>query len=105
MANESITDDIVRDFFKTNELYKNNQIIIEKQSSKTKKIDKLLKNASKSGGGKGYPDFIIPKTSSINSGLKSIELKTARSIFNAYMPSIAIVFNPLIIGVLYNIVN
>ncbi|MEA3512370.1 MAG: N-6 DNA methylase [Campylobacterota bacterium] len=59
MANESITDDIVRDFFKTNELYKNDKVIIEKQSTKTKKIDKLLINASKSGGGKGYPDFII----------------------------------------------
>jgi len=59
MANESITDDIVRDFFKTNELYEKDKVIIEKQSTKTKKIDKLLKNASKNGGGKGYPDFII----------------------------------------------
>ncbi len=59
MANESITDDIIRDFFQTNELYKNGKVIIEKQSTKTKKIDKLLTNASKSGGGKGYPDFII----------------------------------------------
>ena len=59
MANESITDDIVRDFFKTNKLYKDNKIIIEKQSTKTKKINKLLLNASKSGRGKGYPDFII----------------------------------------------
>jgi len=59
MANESITDDIVRDFFQTNKLYKDNKVIIEKQSTKTKKIDKLLINASKSGGGKGYPDFII----------------------------------------------
>ena len=59
MANESITDDMVRDFFKTNEIVKQNKVIIEKQSTKTKKIDKLLLNASKSGGGKGYPDFII----------------------------------------------
>ncbi len=59
MANESITDDIIRDFFITNSLYKANKVIIEKQSTKTPKIDKLLKNASKSGGGKGYPDFII----------------------------------------------
>lgn len=59
MANESITDDIVRDFFQTNKLYKDDKVIIEKQSTKTKKIDKLLINASKSGGGKGYPDFII----------------------------------------------
>ncbi|NOZ89941.1 MAG: N-6 DNA methylase [Epsilonproteobacteria bacterium] len=60
MANESITDDLVRDFFKTNQIYKDNKIIIEKQQSTTnKKIDKLLKNASKSGNGKGYPDLII----------------------------------------------
>ncbi|EQB34607.1 hypothetical protein M947_10560 [Sulfurimonas hongkongensis] len=59
MANESITDDIIRDFFQTNKLYKDNKVAIEKQSTKTKKIDKLLINASKSGGGKGYPDFII----------------------------------------------
>ena len=59
MANESITDDLIRDFFKTNQLYKNDEVIIEKQSTETKKIDKLLKNASKSGIGKGYPDLII----------------------------------------------
>ncbi len=59
MANESITDDIIRDFFQTNELYKNNQVTMERQSSKNIKIDKLLKNASKNGEGKGYPDFII----------------------------------------------
>jgi len=59
MVNESITDDLVRDFFKTNQIYKDNKIIIEKQSTTNKKIDKLLKNASKSGDGKGYPDLII----------------------------------------------
>ncbi len=59
MANESITDDLIRDFFKTNQLYKNDEVIIEKKSTETKKIDKLLKNASKSGIGKGYPDLII----------------------------------------------
>ncbi|MBA1438312.1 MAG: N-6 DNA methylase [Epsilonproteobacteria bacterium] len=59
MANETITDDIVRDFFRTNKLYKDKKVTIEKQSTTNKKIDKLLKNASKSGNGKGYPDFII----------------------------------------------
>ena len=59
MANETITDDIVRDFFKENKIYKNGKIIIERQSTKNKKIDKLLTNASKSGGGKGYPDILI----------------------------------------------
>lgn len=34
-------------------------IIIEQQSSTNPIIDKLLRNASKKGTGKGYPDFII----------------------------------------------
>jgi len=34
-------------------------IIIEQQSSSNPVIDKLLRNASKKGSGKGYPDFII----------------------------------------------
>lgn len=53
--NESITDDIVRDYFKQFE----EDIIIERQSSQNPIIDKLLRNASKKGEHKGYPDFII----------------------------------------------
>ena len=52
---ETITDDIVRDFFKQYE----NDVIIERQSSQNPAIDKLLKNASKKGEHKGYPDIII----------------------------------------------
>lgn len=52
---ETITDDIVRDFFKQYE----NDIIIERQSSQNPSIDKLLKNASKKGEHNGYPDIII----------------------------------------------
>lgn len=52
---ETITDNIVRDFFVK---YSDN-IIIEQQSSSNPIIDKLLRNASKKGNGKGYPDFII----------------------------------------------
>ncbi len=59
MANETITDDIVRDFFQENKIYQDGKIIIERQSTKNKKIDKLLANASKSGCGKGYPDILI----------------------------------------------
>ena len=55
--NERITEDIVRDHFKKDNLYVN--IILEEQKSLNPKIDKLLKNASKSGNGKGYPEFII----------------------------------------------
>lgn len=53
--NEVITDNIVRDYFRQFE----EDIVIEQQSSSNPSIDKLLRNASKKGTGKGYPDFII----------------------------------------------
>lgn len=53
--NEVITDNIVRDYL----LRFKEDIIIEQQSSLNPSIDKLLRNASKKGGGKGYPDFIV----------------------------------------------
>ncbi len=59
MANERITENFFRKFVLQDESYKNDKIIFEEQSSKDIKINKLLKNASKSGGGKGYPEFII----------------------------------------------
>ncbi len=59
MANERITENIVRDHFKNDDMFKMGKVIIEEQSSSNIKIDKLLKNASKGGGGKGYPEFII----------------------------------------------
>jgi type I restriction enzyme M protein len=59
MANERITENIFRNFVVQDEFYKLNKIIIEEQSSKNIKINKFLQNASKSGGGKGYPEFII----------------------------------------------
>ena len=52
---EILTDNIVRDYFKQFE----KDVIIEQQSSDNIVIDKLLKNASKKGLHKGYPDFII----------------------------------------------
>ena len=52
---ETITDNIVRDFF----MSYSDDVIIEQQSSSNPIIDKLLRNASKKGSGKGYPDFII----------------------------------------------
>lgn len=55
MANERITEDIVRDHFKQ---YRD-QILIEEQSSLNPKIKKLLMSASKGGDGKGMPEFII----------------------------------------------
>jgi|TARA_B100002003_G_scaffold125082_1_gene115403 hypothetical protein len=55
MVNERKTEIIVRKHFSKflNEVY------IEEQCSENPKIDKLLKTASKKGGGKGYPEFII----------------------------------------------
>ena len=55
MANERITEDIVRKHFNSY----SDESTIEEQKSSIPKIDKLLKNASKKGGGKGYPEFII----------------------------------------------
>jgi type I restriction enzyme M protein len=54
MANERKTENIIREHFKK---FKN--INIEEQQSDNPKIDKLLKNASKKGNSKGYPDFLI----------------------------------------------
>ncbi len=55
MANERITENIVRKHFNSCP----NEYIIEEQKSQNPKIDKLLKNASKKGGGKGFPEFIV----------------------------------------------
>jgi type I restriction enzyme M protein len=57
--NERKTEKIVRDLLHEKGYYDNDNIVIEEQSSTNPKIDKLLKNASKSGGGKGFPEFII----------------------------------------------
>jgi len=59
MVNERITEDFFRDNIKKDELYKLGKIILEEQSSKNTKVDKLLKNASKGGVGTGRPEFII----------------------------------------------
>ena len=59
MVNEKKTENIVRVLLKEKGYYKNNSIVIEENSSDDPRIDKLLKNASKSGKGKGYPEFII----------------------------------------------
>lgn len=59
MANERITENFFRKFVLQDNFYLNNKIIFEEQSSKDIKINKLLKNASKGGNGKGYPEFVI----------------------------------------------
>jgi len=55
MANERITENIIRKHFNSY----SDECTIEEQKSSIPKIDKLLKNASKKGGGRGYPEFII----------------------------------------------
>lgn len=56
--NERKTENIVRDILKTNQK-KYSKIRIEEQKSENKRIDKLLKHASKQGTGSGKPEFII----------------------------------------------
>lgn len=58
MANERITEGIVRDHFKADALFKS--IKWEEQKSTNKRIAELLIGESKGGGkGNGYPEFII----------------------------------------------
>ena len=58
MANERLTEDIVRQHFKDDALYKS--VKFEEQKSSNKRISELLKGKSKNGGtGDGKPEFII----------------------------------------------
>lgn len=59
MPNERKTEELVRNMLRNNSYYSDESILIEEQQSDNPKINKLLKNASKSGNGKGYPEFII----------------------------------------------
>lgn len=53
--NESKTENVVRKHFEKYE----SEIKIEEKISDSPRIQKLLRSASKSGSGKGFPDFII----------------------------------------------
>jgi type I restriction-modification system DNA methylase subunit len=53
MANERKTENLVREHLKNDDV-----IIVEEQQSDNLRIKKLLQQASKSGNGKGYPEFI-----------------------------------------------
>lgn len=54
MANERATEGLVRRHFEAFD-----GVVLEEQQSASAKIKKLLKGASKSGVGRGYPDFIV----------------------------------------------
>lgn len=55
--NERITEDIVRNHFKSDGCY--DRILLEEQKSSIPRVNKLLKSASKSGMGGGKPEFLI----------------------------------------------
>lgn len=57
--NERITENLFRRYIENDECYLDGIINVEEQKSKNIKINKLLSNASKSGNGKGYPEFIV----------------------------------------------
>ncbi|APE75104.1 N-6 DNA methylase [Spiroplasma citri] len=59
MANERITENIVRDKLQRLNYYSNNDIVIDEQISSNEKIKDLLKFSSKQGIGNGKPEFII----------------------------------------------
>lgn len=58
---------VFRDMLRKAGYYDTPDICVEEQKSDNKKIQKLLRNASKSGAGRGFPDFII--TSAKNASL------------------------------------
>lgn len=57
--NERITENLFRRYIENDESYLGGIVKVEEQKSENIKINKLLANASKSGNGKGYPEFII----------------------------------------------
>ena len=61
MANERITENLVRDILRDLKYYVNNEdVLVEEQRSQISEVKKLLKGASKTGkGGTGSPEFII----------------------------------------------
>lgn len=59
MGNEAKTENLIREALRKNGYYDTKDITVEEKKSDNPKIDKLLKNASKKGNKKGYPEFII----------------------------------------------
>jgi hypothetical protein len=63
MANERITENLVRDILRKLKYYDDKRARIEEQKSQIEEVEKLLKGASKTGkGGIGAPEFIISTT-------------------------------------------
>jgi len=57
MKNERLTENIVRENFKKDPLFRS--VKLEEQRSINKNVIKLLQSASKGGTGSGKPDFIV----------------------------------------------
>lgn len=57
--NERITENIVRKKLESVGIRPENGFLVEEQKSENPIVEKLLKNASKSGGGIGKPEFLI----------------------------------------------
>lgn len=58
-VNERITENIVRDAFRSFGYYDDPDLVVDEQQSTIPRIDKLLQTASKKGNAKGYPEFIV----------------------------------------------
>ena len=78
MVNERITENLIRNNFRRLRYYERNDLTIEEQSSTFPRIDKLLKNASKKGSGKGYPEFIV-SSKTLNDFVCVVECKADTS--------------------------
>ncbi len=61
MANERITENLVREIFRDKQYFEpDNNITIEEQKSEIQRVKKLLSKSSKKGTGNGgYPEFIV----------------------------------------------
>ena len=74
MANERLTEEIVRSHFKDDPLF--DVIKLEEQKSRSKRVNELLKSASKSGKEKpGYPEFLITFPSQNTNYIVVVECK------------------------------
>ena len=63
MPNERKTEALVRKRLEKCGFFKDGNLSVEEQKSDSPRIDKLLKNASKKGQFKGYPEFIVSSKS------------------------------------------
>jgi type I restriction-modification system DNA methylase subunit len=73
--NERITERLFLDLLRKLDILDNSNFLVEEQKSENPKIQKLLKNASKSGEGMGKPEFIITSKTKDKDFLIVVECK------------------------------